>query len=283
MSLTDADCLFPPSAGGRRELLRRLSNAAAGSMLQLSHPAGWRIRALRRLPEIPRRPWWPELGELTAQDWESGWPQVIAGLEGAWPRFKHDPSGTVAGGMIELGGRLLPVVVKSPRRKRLSQVAADVFRPSRARRSWNKTWALIDAGLPTELPLVVAEQRVAGIMRRQLTVFATVSGEVVYHMSLSALSLEQRSDFFSAMGRVLRATSDRGFKHVDAKTVNWIACKHLDCVIPVMLDADGTRRKHGTGVSRTGVDRFLRGLADHPETTQADREGVIASFGHATT
>lgn len=240
---------------------------------------GWRGTALARLPEGPRRFWWPEIGEPKADDWIAVLDQARRGLAGDWRRFKDDPSGRVAGGTVRLGARELAVVAKSPRPKRLSQALADLFRASRAKRAWRKTWRLIDAGLPMELPLLVAEQRVAGRVKNQLGLYAAVPGEVVYHMSLSALDLAEREAFFARVGRVLAATSGRGFAHVDAKTVNWIASKHLGQTFPIMLDADGVSK--GRPGNRIGLERFLRALKLHPEATGADAAAVVASFDAA--
>ena len=235
---------------------------------------GWRGHFLRR-PVLER--FYSRLAPtgITADDWRQAWPCMLAGLGGAWHRFKHDHSGTVAGGSIQLGGQQLDIVAKQPRRTRPEQWLIDLARPARARRSWIKTWKLLLRGLPTEIPLLLMEHRRLGTAVDNIVVYERVPGPTVERMPLNPLAPEVRRQLLQRIGRTLRMTDSLGVAHLDAKTSNWIAVEGTDGLYPVMLDCDGVRFYR----ARTaGLRRLLKALARHPDFVADDATAVCNGY-----
>lgn len=236
---------------------------------------------LRNLPIA--RPW-SSLGSATISrtDWERAFQALSHGLDGGWPRFKSDHSGTVATGELQLGGSSVCVVVKRPFRTRASQWAVDFFRPARARRAWIKTWKLFVRGLPTEVPLLVLERRCGMVITDGLVVFERVPGETIEHLDLSRLAEPTRRGLFRAVGHTIRATESFGFTHLDAKTSNWIAFRDVsDAAVelrPVMLDCDGVRHHPAPGA---GLKRFLKALTRHGSFRPSDAADVCDGYAPA--
>ena len=236
--------------------------------------AGWFVR----LP--PSRPWSVLGGAVVHEaEWRSALPALLDGLDGGWPRLKHDRSGTVAAGTLRLGGRDVSVVAKRPRRTKRGRWLADVFRRSRADRAWRRTWRLASLGFDTEVPLLLVERRRLGVVVDAVGVYERVPGPTLHDVGLNSLDAGRRHTLLVHVGKTLRALANRGLGHFDAKGVNWIAFDDPAAgLLPVMIDCDGVRparRDHG----RRGMARFLRSLREHPDATDADAAAVGEGFG----
>ena len=165
---------------------------------------GWRGIYTARLPA--NRPW-SGLNDvaISGPEWQIAWPRLLAGIEGAWTRYKADASGAVAHGPITLAGREVVVYAKRPRRKRIGQWAVDLFRPARARRAWLKTWMMFTRGLPTEIPLLLMERRSGPWVVDNIVVFERVPGPMLHDLPLDDLPERARHDLLWGLGRILRA------------------------------------------------------------------------------
>ncbi|MEL7240402.1 MAG: hypothetical protein AAGK78_16210, partial [Planctomycetota bacterium] len=148
------------SAGANREqkplpTLLRDAKRGTGDFEKATHN-GWSLTWLRTLPlrreDLPTEPL------PTGEAWRDVFDTLLCQTElaepgDAWPRFKSDEAAVVAAGRVES----VDIVVKRPRRTRTHKLAVDLLRTGRARRSWIKTWQLLSLGLPTEVPVLVAE------------------------------------------------------------------------------------------------------------------------------
>ena len=240
------------------------------------HGDGWAGRYVRFPPARP----WSALGGVTVhgEEWRVALPTLLAGLDGAWPRLKHDRSGTVAAGTLRLGGRAVEVVAKRPRRTRRGQWAVDLFRRSRADRAWRRTWRLASLGFDTEPPLLMIERRRLGVAVDGVGVYERVPGPTLHALRLSDLEGAERRRLLSRVGRTLRALADLNLGHFDAKAVNWIAFADPAAgLTPVMIDCDGVRPSRRDG-GRRGMSRFLRALREHPDVAPADLDVVRRGF-----
>ena len=239
-------------------------------------PGGWRVRHLLRVPS-PAPTWWPVPATVAAVDWLYAHDLVLDPPVGpGWPRFKSDHSGDVTGGTLPLGGAECPVVVKRPRATRPHRRGLDLLRPSRARRAWDKTWRLIDAGLPAELPLMLGERLWRrGVVVDQVAVYARVPGVVLREADLDAAGEDARRRMLAGAGGLLRRVNRLGLCHHDAKTSNWVVHAGRR---PILLDCDGVRRDRLGLRRRAGLDRLLRALREHPQYRPGDADAVRAGF-----
>ena len=235
---------------------------------------GWNAAFARCLPARA----WSDLHTIDEADWRAALPAVLDGLGGSWHRFKHDRSGTVAGGTLRLGGREVEVVAKRPRRTKRGQWLVDLLRPARARRGWRRTWRLVDLGFATEIPLLLLERRRLGVVVDNVAVYGRVPGPTLHDLSLGDLDPAERHRLLCRVGRTLRELAGHGLGHFDAKSVNWIAfADPAQGLRPVMIDCDGVRAARRDG-GRRGMSRFLRALRDHPDAGPDDLDAARRGF-----
>lgn len=255
----------------------------------------WSGRVVVELPLS--RPWSVLHGApIPLEQWRAAWPNILEGVSGAWEVLKRDRAGLVARGTIDLGQRAVHVVAKQPLPTRASHLLVDAARGSRASRTWRRTWQLYLRGLPTEIPMMVMDQRRGPLVLANVAVFEHVPGSTIFHANLDALASDTRRALFWRVGATLRRIEELGFSHRDAKTTNWIIYErhgrrsavqdsppsastvHAGAavdLVPVMLDCYGVRRLGGAG---TGLDRFLRALVRHPQCRGVDVTSVCHGY-----
>jgi len=216
--------------------------------------------------------------QIAHADWERAWPELLQRLEsGEFTRLKHDASGEIVMGEVVIAGRSIPVVIKRPRNKFWYRYVLDVFRPSRARRMWVKTWKTIVRGFPTEWPMLLMERRVMGYVTDALVVFERVEGPTLAEVNLDALPPVDRDTLFRRAGRSLRLLEQRGLQHMDAKSTNWVVAPDVHGPLPVMIDLFGIRTMIFTRVT-WGVRRLLRAMREHPQYTPADSLALCSGY-----
>ena len=177
---------------------------------------------------------------------------------------------------LTVGGRTLAVVAKRPRRKRPLTHAIDAMRPTRARRSFVKTWALLRRGLPVERPLLLMERRRLGYVVDAVAVFERVPGVTLASADLRAIPPDARETLFRRCGRLLRRIERLGLSHFDAKMTNWIVFDDPRAgPTPVMLDCDGVRPYRWPTV---GPRRLARAIDAHPQGTAEDVAAAWAGY-----
>jgi hypothetical protein len=208
--------------------------------------------------------------DVRRADWERAWPDLLARIEsGTLERIKSDPSGDVLRGSVTLAGHSFDVIVKRPLRKRWYQPTVDLFRGSRALRTWKKTWQMLARDVPCEWPMLLMERRVLGYAVESVLVFERVPGVTLAAADLQAMEPSARSRFFRRAGHILRRIDDFGFfSHGDAKSTNWIVFDDpVDGATPVLIDLYGIR---GYAWPMAGFNRLMRAMRQHPQFTPED-------------
>jgi len=264
----------------RDEFLKRITgdNRYFGP-LQFDQWAGQYFRSYK----YPR--YWSSASAIKVEDadWRAAWPKLLHQIERDELRIvKRSPSVDVLVGQVMLGGNLLKVVIKRPRRRYWYRYIYDVFRRSRSWRSWMKAWNLIFRNLPTAWPLLYMEKRVSGYITDSISVFEFVDGPNLGQVDLDSLSPGDRETLFRRAGRVLQVIDHSDMGHFDAKSSNWIVRPdEKRGPWPILIDTDAVRLRRAPG---RGIKRLLESMRHHPQYTPADSlhlcQGYLPFGGH---
>ncbi len=211
--------------------------------------------------------------------WQSAWPDILERMQkDQFTVIKRDASGDVLSGEITLAGRTIDAILKRPKRKFWHGYFADLARPSRAMRTWEKSWMLIARNLPCEWPLLVMQRGPLGYAFDSMVLFERVPGETLAKIDLNAINPADRANLFFRAGRTLRSLEQMYLAHGDAKNTNWIAFNHPGLgPLPVMLDAYGIEPLRFGNVAR-GIQRLLRAMKTHPHYTPADSLALCRGY-----
>jgi tRNA A-37 threonylcarbamoyl transferase component Bud32 len=239
---------------------------------------GWRGVFANR-PTVPRRGSLASQLHIASADWERAWPQLLRLIQSSeLTPLKRDASGEILTGEISLAGRTIPVVIKRPRNKFWYRYVLDAFRPSRAARTWTKTWKAIVRGVPTEWPLLLMEKRMLGYVTDAILVFERVEGTTLDKIELEAMTARDRETLFWRAGRSLRILERTGLAHIDPKSTNWIVQPdERRGPVLVMIDLFGIRRLT-FGREAFGIRRLLRAMRNHPQYSPADSLALCKGF-----
>ncbi|MBV8781651.1 MAG: hypothetical protein JO353_09655, partial [Phycisphaerae bacterium] len=210
---------------------------------------------------------------FTAADWTAAWPALLAAvMNDQLEIIKRGDNGDVLRGDVILNGRPFPVVIKRPKRKSIRQAIVDVMRPSRARRTWIKTWKMLVRDVPCEWPMLIMEKRTLGYVADSILVFGRIDGPTLAEIDLDQMTASERESLFRRAGRTLRQIESLGFTHMDAKSTNWIVFNRST---PVLVDVDGVRHYRWAG---TGIARLLRAMKHHAQYTPADSLALCQGY-----
>jgi len=214
---------------------------------------------------------------ISRQDWEKQWPALWRKIEAdQLTVIKRSPSGDVLAGELELGGQMVQVIVKRPRKRYWYRYINDIPRRSRSWRSWLKAWNLIVRNLPTAWPLLVMEKRRFGYITDSLAVFERVPGPTLRRVELDAVDERQRDILFRRLGRILRTIDTTGLSHFDAKASNWIVRDDEKLgPFPVLIDADAVRFRRW---HLLGLHRLLRSMKEHEQYTPTDSRSLCLGY-----
>ena len=227
--------------------------------------------------KFPRR--WSRASQMdiTREDWERAWPDLLARIEtDQLEIIKRSPSGDVLAGHVALSGRPIDVIVKRARRKRWIQYISEFGRGGRSWRAWLKAWSLIVRDIPTAWPVLVMQKRVLGYVTDSVIVFERVQGQQLADVDLDALSPCARQDLFRRLGRTLRELEQKGLNQYDSKATNWIIMSDDKLgPVPVIVDVDGIRR---WVPAMWPIERLLRSMREHPQYTPADSKELCLGY-----
>jgi tRNA A-37 threonylcarbamoyl transferase component Bud32 len=214
---------------------------------------------------------------VTAADWEKVWPELWGKIERDEVQvLKRTKSGDVLASEITLGGVVVPVVIKRPRKRYWYRYVFDAFRASRSWRAWAKAWNLITRNLATAWPILVMEKRRAGYVTDSISVFERVIGPTLRKVDLDALSPRHREMLFRRTGKILRTIDTTGMSHFDAKASNFIIRHDPDLgPAPVLIDTDAVRFRHWPGL---GLERLLRSMQEHEQYTPDDSLALCLGY-----
>ncbi|MDB5328433.1 MAG: hypothetical protein JWM57_4002 [Phycisphaerales bacterium] len=269
----------PPRDRHSARRLRHDSKSAAVEHVVVGEWKGWFLAAGKPVE-------WSVASQVrvTAQDWQREWPILFKKLRNnELDVLKRDISGDVQAGQVTLGGVTVDVILKRPRNKYWYRYLYDLFRPSRARRTWTKTLRLFSRGLPIERPLMVIQKRSGEFTAEAIAIFERVPGQTLEELDLSSLSENDRENLFRRCGRSLRKIEAGGLAHIDAKSSNWIIFPSKTAgPVPIIIDAYGVRRlNHWLAVM--GLHRLLRAMKKHPQYTPADSLHLCQGFAPRAT
>jgi tRNA A-37 threonylcarbamoyl transferase component Bud32 len=215
--------------------------------------------------------------EFSDDDWRAAWLDLHARIDAdSLDVLKRSPSGDVLAGELSIGGRVVPVIVKHPRRKYWYRWINEIGRGSRARRAWFKSWEMIVRDIPVAWPMLLMERRKLGYVTDAVIVFERIPGKTLFHADLDAMDACARDTLFRRAGRTLRKIDEHGFAHLDAKSTNFIVFEDDRLgPTPVLVDMDGIRHRASPA---TGIQRLLRAMKRHAQYTAADSLALCQGY-----
>lgn len=221
---------------------------------------------------------WSAASQLSVPitDWQREWPILMESIQNDTLQIiKRRQSGDVLGGTVTLGGQLIDVIIKRPRRRYWYRYLNEIGRGTRPARAWSKSWQMIARGLPVAWPMLVMEKRVAGYVMDAVFVCQRVPGPHLGRVMFDELSPNDRRSLLHRTGSLLREIERLGYSHFDAKASNWIVLDTPAGPCPVMIDIDGIRHRRWTGL---GIGRLLRSLQENPQYTPADSLALCQGY-----
>ena len=134
----------------------------------------------------------------------------------------------------------LGVYIKRYRQKNLVQTVKDIFRPSRARRTFATSFALNDSGIATPLPIAVGEVRAGRRLKEAfLITMAVPDTRTLFEHRALAKRRGQIRGLMRALARTLAKLHDAGYSHSDPNFSNWLVVGTEPRLLAI--DLDGVR------------------------------------------
>ncbi len=215
--------------------------------------------------------------EMSHQDWQREWPLLLKKIEAdQLPVIKRSRSGDVLSGEVTLGGEVLSVIIKRPRRRYWYRYLNEIGRGSRAYRAWRKAWSMIIRGIPTAWPVLMMEKRTLGYVVDSILISEKIPGDTLAHENLDAIEPRARDLLFRRTGHILRAIEKFGFSHFDAKASNFIVLHdERRGPMPILIDVDGIRRRQWVAL---GIHRLLRSMHENKAYGPADSLSLCQGY-----
>ena len=208
---------------------------------------------------------------------------------------KDTRSGTVVRRKLTIGGHVIDVYVKSPRRKRAWKILLDCFRSARPIRSFRLGHALLTRRIATALPLAAFERRIGPLLLESILIVETVEGQQLNQFMDQWLSNPPKGDapltatqqhrlgqeVLWQMGRMLQRLHDNNFHHRDLKgpnmLVQWSPGQPPEIVL---VDLDGLQRvRHLTTRKQfQGLMRLNVSLLRCPSVSHAGRLRMLLGY-----
>jgi len=240
---------LPVAVAGQSERLRRD---------YLTHRAG---RCLKHNREFePRR-----LGGLR---WQVRRPMLSAEGESVL----GDPDGFLAAkaqllksGRSATIGRAHGLVLKRYNLRKWLNLLKDLFRPSKARRAYRRSYHLELAGIPTARPIATADRRVLGLLWKSYLLMEGIPGG----RHLGQWQGDSRHGA-RVLAELIARLHNEGFSHRDLKETNLV----FDAAGRVFLiDMEGLNHLGAVPLGRAALDlaRLARAAAQLPRHSRAER------------
>ncbi|MCX7017369.1 MAG: hypothetical protein NTW86_33195 [Candidatus Sumerlaeota bacterium] len=120
---------------------------------------------------------------------------------------------------LEGGPRTTRLYAKRARVRRTRRLLLTPFRPSKAQEEWRLGHAMLEAGIPTPLPVVYAERRRLGASSENFLVTLELEGAKSFYDWFKELRAKaEREQALRALARFVRAGHEKGFHHDDCAT-----------------------------------------------------------------
>lgn len=148
----------------------------------------------------------------------------------------------------------------------------DLFRPSRALRSYRKAYHLELLGMPTPRPVAAAERRMMRVLINSYLVMEEIRGAQDLR-TLKALSIHDARE----AGRLVGRLHDDGFAHGDLKETNIVRDAEGKLFL---LDLDGLTYLQRLPEQSAAADlaRLARGAANYPAVTALHRFAFVRAY-----
>ncbi len=182
----------------------------------------------------------PEVRELIAHiDARLGLPGV---------EVLHKGRNTVtAVGIDAGGGRKLEIVIKDFRLRGLTRLKT-LLAASKARRAWRGAHALIEAGLPTAVPIAYFETRRWGVVQRAFFLAERLAEESEIRLLFRQAAADALRPVLADLARTVRRGHDRGIVHRDLSDGNVFVAGGPDAGVRFyFLDTNRVRRRRRVG------------------------------------
>lgn len=185
-------------------------------------------------------------------------------------RLKDSRTSTVV--EVTIGPRAL--ILKRFNRKSLGHVIKNTLRPSPASRSWALGHNLIDRGLPTPRPLLLAHRYRLGVPVVSYLVVEKVPAAV--ELAGGVHSADRRR-LAADLGRLLRVMHDRHVSHRDLKAVNILLAEGRT---PTLIDLVGVRTDRAVPYATRVRDlaRLNASFLHSPRISRTDRLRVLTAY-----
>lgn len=173
-------------------------------------------------------------------------------------------------------GRRDGLVLKRFNLRKFENLAKDLFRPSRARRAFQKAYHLELLGIPTPRVLATADRRCCGFLLRSYLVMDEIRGATHLGTFLRDGNPPTR-ELARKVGELVGKLHAEGFSHRDLKETNLV----LDSAEKLyVLDLDGLTFQPGLSEWRAALDleRLARAMAPFKPVQRTHRVQFLRSY-----
>ncbi|MBI4578441.1 MAG: hypothetical protein HY718_01990 [Planctomycetes bacterium] len=273
---------------------------------------GWRAFAFlkAKYPVSGSNASWMTFGPGQWRQWLNRPLQWIR-AEQAQYSIKKSASGTVCRSRLPLGDESLDVVCKRSTPRHLGKRIKNMFRRSRAMRTWYLANAMLNRRIPTARPLAVAERRRCGVLLDSIIITEHIehAHDLDTLLTVQTRNLDPTRQFLvkrqvaEELAGLVRAFHARGFVHRDMKAPNimvqWNPAAGARPRI-LLVDVDGIRQcrrprrrdwlralmrlnvsvDHCRRVTRTDRLRFLKSCLIRPGHPEPEWKSVWRQLAH---
>jgi tRNA A-37 threonylcarbamoyl transferase component Bud32 len=146
----------------------------------------------------------------------------------------------------------------------------NIFRNSRALKSWRAGWKFLELGLPTPRPIVCLEERHLRLLGRSYLLFELLAGAHSLLDSWADFSAEGRRDVLARLGTEIGSMHRHGLLHGDLNWRNILVRAISRSPEIYFVDLDGYR--DAGGLTRESANKDMSHFFRDLQRNQATRE-----------
>ncbi|MDY0268752.1 lipopolysaccharide kinase InaA family protein [Trichloromonas sp.] len=138
----------------------------------------------------------------------------------------------------------------------------NIFRASRALKSWRAGWQFLELGVPTPKPLACLEERRFRLLGRSYVLFEQIDNAVSLLDAWPTFTGERRRNMLGKLGGLIGRMHRLGLVHGDLNWRNILVRQRLSGTEAFLVDLDGSRflGKMNRDAARRDMDHFFRDL-----------------------